>query len=129
MTRKFNLVLNTILKLKPSQLFWQIVYRLRSKKSIHSQKNEYSISKTIIFQKVLHQENKYLGNNKFCFLNLKKQFDQDIDWNFIEYGKLWNYNLEYFDFLFQNDVNNEEKLRLLHSFYEYSLTNKRTLEP
>jgi hypothetical protein len=32
-------------------------------------------------------------------LNLSKKFDDKIDWNYSGYGKLWTYNLTYFEYL------------------------------
>ncbi len=36
----------------------------------------------------------------FKFLNIEHTFDK-IDWNYDGWGKLWTYNLNYFDFLLQ----------------------------
>jgi hypothetical protein len=50
-------------------------------------------------------------------LNLSKSFNK-IDWNYAGYGKLWTYNLNYFDFLSQDsDV---DKLKLINSFIDNS---------
>lgn len=53
----------------------------------------------------------------FNFLNLSHRFDQ-IDWNYPEYGMLWTYNLNYFDFLNQDDCSKEEGLRLINDFID-----------
>jgi len=37
-------------------------------------------------------------------LNKPHQFHQAIDWNLDQYGKLWAYNLNYFDFLNQENI-------------------------
>ena len=39
----------------------------------------------------------------FQFLNIKHDFDKKIDWDLSKYGKLWTYNLNYFEFLNQSD--------------------------
>jgi len=31
----------------------------------------------------------YLGDHRFSMLNLEHTFDQSIDWNYSEHGKLW----------------------------------------
>ena len=54
----------------------------------------------------------FLGNNSFEFLNLKKEFSE-IDWNYSNNGKLWTYNLNYFDFLNQENISKEEGLNLI----------------
>src|SRR5690606_38739015 len=73
--------------------------------------------------------NSYGGGQIFVFLNLKRQFNASVDWNFSDYGKLWTYNLEYFDYLHQKDLELVEKLRLIEDFYKFSVQRKRTLEP
>ncbi|WP_183078857.1 alginate lyase family protein [Sphingobacterium puteale] len=47
----------------------------------------------------------------------------------MDFGKLWNYNLEYFDYLQQNDISTNEKERLIEDFYKFSISKKRKLEP
>lgn len=127
MSVKFGLLFNTLRYLKISQIFWQIFYRFKSKYFLISKKKTIAIY-SLKFRYVISQKDKYKNNNFFCFLNLEKKFDI-IDWNFMDYGKLWNYNLEYFDYLNQDDISKEEKLKLIHSFYDYSIKNKRILEP
>ncbi len=124
---KFVLLFNTLKHLKLSQIFWQFIYRLKGKRFLIRKQNNYAIHLLKISNKLV-QSNKYLNNNCFRFLNLEKEFEK-INWNFMSYGKLWNYNLEYFDYLRQNDLCKEEKLGLIHSFYDFSIENKRILEP
>src|SRR5690554_914336 len=127
MKNKIGLLFNTLKYLKVSQIFWQILYRLKRESYISVKKCNIAIY-SLKFRNVINQKDKYFNNNLFYFLNLEKKFDV-IDWNFMDYGKLWNYNLEYFDYLNQDDIKKEEKLRLIHSFYDYSIKNKRILEP
>lgn len=51
----------------------------------------------------------------FSFLNLQTSF-QNIDWDYAAHGKLWTYNLNYFDFLNQEGITKEEGLLLIHNF-------------
>ncbi|MDR1056779.1 MAG: heparinase II/III family protein, partial [Prevotellaceae bacterium] len=44
---------------------------------------------------------------------MKKDFGKNIDWSFQAYGKLWNYNLQYFDYLFQRDISDTVKIQYL----------------
>jgi hypothetical protein len=68
-------------------------------------------------------------NNEFIFLNRTKVFTTTIDWNFSEYGRLWTYNLTYFDFLHQKPLSKEEGLHLIRDFIDQSNTLKDALEP
>lgn len=57
--------------------------------------------------------NSFYGEDTFVFLNLSRVFKNGIDWNFSEYGKLWTYNLNYFDFLNQEHIVKQDGLRLI----------------
>lgn len=60
-----------------------------------------------------------IANNpyEFRFLNQSVTFRNDIDWNYEVNGKLWTYNLNYFDFL-NNSNNNPQLLSdIVDSFY------------
>jgi hypothetical protein len=52
----------------------------------------------------------------FTFLNVSKSFQDNIIWSFADYGKLWTYNLNYFDFLNQPDMSPEKGMELIRSF-------------
>jgi len=58
----------------------------------------------------------YLDNNTFDFLNIKYKFKEDIDWNYRDYGKLWTYNLNYFDFLNQKDIAADTGIALIENY-------------
>lgn len=58
----------------------------------------------------------YVGHHSFTFLNLQMEFKPEIDWNYQEYGKLWVYNLCYFDFLLQRNISKEDGLMLMKNF-------------
>lgn len=68
-------------------------------------------------------------SNSFEFLNLKHDFGNHIDWNWLGYGRLWTYNLNYFEFLDQKDIKKEEGLRVIDDFIAQLQTNKIGLEP
>jgi hypothetical protein len=79
---------------------YQIRYRLIRKRAI-----QFSVipnASRLILSNLLKAKNSCNGRT-FDFLNQKVTFDE-IDWNYSKNGKLWTYNLNYFDFLFQDDV-------------------------
>ena len=54
----------------------------------------------------------------FSFLNLEQSFSQDsMDSSFRDYGMLWTYNLNYFDWLHQPGMSKEQGLKTLFQFY------------
>ena len=70
----------------------------------------------------------FLGNKHFCFLNQEKDF-ANIDWNFDSYGKLWTYNLNYFDFLLQEGITVDAGLELMQDYLKKASYRKDGIEP
>ena len=71
-----------------------------------------------------------VNGNEFNFLNRKKIFDnRNVDWNFSEFGLLWNYNLNYFDFLQQENFSTEEGMKLMHHFIENTSWHSHSYDP
>ncbi|HHH55240.1 MAG TPA: alginate lyase family protein [Bacteroidetes bacterium] len=122
---------NTVKYLKPKQINYRLYYfsrkrfrRLLGKSYIFSKSANAQILK---LQKSIHVVDCYSGNKKFSFLNLDKKFENSIAWNFSEYGKLWTYNLTYFDYLSQE--NQEDNILLMESFIDNIEDIKDGLEP
>ncbi|HMP23684.1 MAG TPA: alginate lyase family protein [Saprospiraceae bacterium] len=65
----------------------------------------------------------------FTFLHQTHTFDPKIDWNFHHFGKLWTYNLTYFEFLNQEDISREQGLALVHDFIRQLPNIRDGLEP
>ncbi len=131
MLGKIYLLLNTVKHLKPTQVFHQVKYRLNKAGILSDYEDKFS--KGIICRLSFSMQppvyKSYLGDNKFTFLNLNHSFPQGIDWNHQEYGKLWNYNLQYLNFLLQPDFALEEKQVLINSIYEWLADGRLALEP
>jgi len=121
---------NTIKFLKPIQIYYRLYYFIRGRiKKILNIKYPFikkSNSVKIKLQDTIHIDDCYLKSNKFKFLNLSKKFEKKIDWNYANYGKLWTYNLTYFDFLSQN---HKDSLFLIDNFIDNIDNIKDGLEP
>ena len=113
-----NQYLRTIRYLKFIQIYYRLFYFIRNKiyKKKYNSVNNNPDSK-ILWDNNIYYNQSYFKNNTFSFLNQNKKFDQ-IDWNFSEYGKLWNYNLVYFDFLNQKNFDKNEGLYLINNFID-----------
>jgi hypothetical protein len=66
--------------------------------------------------------------NTFSFLNQHVTFDT-IDWNEARYGKLWTYNLTYFEFLHCAHLTPSQGLELIHDFISKIDHCKDGMEP
>ena len=88
----------------------------------------YKPGNTLKLEKVIHNRTSYFNNNEFQFLNKKQKFSRSIDWNFEKYGKLWNYNLNYFDYLNQKDMDFDRGFELINDFILHSSDNRQGFE-
>lgn len=77
----------------------------------------------------LNNYHSYTAQVNFCFLNLEHSFSDTIDWNYSAHGKLWTYNLTYFDYLLQNGMDQATGLRLIEDFIDAIETVHDGLEP
>ncbi len=116
MFSKLQLLFNTIKHLRFIQIYYRLYYKI---KSILPISNEGSVSCEKIsygqFPIYLYNRNSYIADNTFVFINLHHTFGK-IDWNFAEKGRLWTYNLNYFDFVNQQDINSHKALDLIYDF-------------
>ena len=116
---KYIRLFNTVKFLKSKQIYYRLFYlfRNRYRKKVGFKYSTFSNVKTnnLVLDNSIFSYNSYLGNNEFSFLNLNKTFDK-IDWNYSEYGKLWTYNLTYFDFLNQENISQKQSFELINSF-------------
>lgn len=76
-----------------------------------------------------HNDSYFKKDNSFTFLNISHCFSDKIDWNFNQFGKLWTYNLNYFDFLNQKNISKETGLQLIHDFIKNEAFLKDGKEP
>lgn len=110
---------HTLIHLKPIQVRYQLWYRIKSR--LPDKKEGavpyYEVGE-LSFQPYLYNQQSYHGDFTFSFLNIKHRFDKEIDWNYDAYGKLWTYNLNYFDFLNQHGLKQEVGISLIHNFIQ-----------
>lgn len=118
---------NTIRYLKFKQVYYRIFYSIRNKlRKFYSFKYKFSKESKTVFLKL----NKSCKNfsiykdGSFTMLNLSKKFTSQIDWNYDKFGKLWTYNLTYFEYL-----ENKEDISLIYDFIQNISTIKDGLEP
>lgn len=122
--------LNTLKFLKVSQIYWRFYYKIRSEyRKIIGFK--YDISKdskshTIKLIDSICIKGSY-RNREFYFLNRSKSFDNAINWNFSEFGKLWCYNLNYFEYL--NYLSKHDGLDLINKYINDASTIKSGMDP
>ncbi|ELR70981.1 hypothetical protein C900_03111 [Fulvivirga imtechensis AK7] len=133
MLSKLALYYNTLKYLKPMQIYFRGFYFLKNRvignkfKLINFSKN----SKPLTLLPSIVANRSYVKEAEFTFLNVSQNFERlsKIDWNYPHHGKLWCYNLNYFDFLNQKDLSPELGLQLIRSYIQNSEVLKDGLEP
>ena len=110
---------HTLKHLKFTQVYHQIYYRLvKPKRVVTPWLGSFAQVDLVDFPE--KQTSLSLSQDvwSFRFLNLEKSFSEELlDWSFADYGMLWTYNLNYFDWLHQSGVSKEQGLKTLSQFY------------
>jgi hypothetical protein len=113
---------HTLRYLKLTQVFHQIKYRLvKPKRAANPWGGSFTQVDLVDFPE--KHTSLSLSNDvwSFRFLNLEKSFfGEPLDWSFPDYGMLWAYNLNYFDWLHQNGMSREQGLVTLSQYYDTS---------
>lgn len=117
---KLILLFNTLKHLRSVQIFYRGYYFIRNKFLKKSFKKQVHLDSAFVEWKgfeILYKSS-YKGNGVFEFLNLDKTFRDKIDWNYSGYGKLWTYNINYFDFLNQDEIELGYAIQLIKDYVE-----------
>ncbi len=122
---------HTVRHLKYTQVYYQIRNRVLPSKKLIQPKNNTSGK---FFPINLIGSNVQIatssnGKYSFTFLNISHSFRDNIDWNYSKYGKLWTYNLTYFDFLNRDDIDKEYGLSLILNYINESDSIQDGYEP
>lgn len=118
MIKKIILLLQTVRFLKPIQVLYQLWYRLK-KKLFKEKRYKLEGGKKfgMTWKGGMGWNQSQVAANSFQFVNLNTSFPQNhIDWNFSEHGKLWTYNLNYFDWLHQPDFSQADGIYHLYDY-------------
>ncbi len=131
MWTKFSLYFHTLRYLKWQQIWYRLWYALRKRLfPTRLPKVHPPPTGQLNFQPSLTAPNRILqAPRTFSFLNQTHTFDTKIDWNFHHFGKLWTYNLTYFEFLNQENISREQGLAVMHDFIRQLPDIRDGLEP
>ncbi len=115
----------TVRHLTGRQIIYQVWHRLRGPAKLHilnKTPDAYFLAVPDADKPISWQQ------GQFTFLNLAVHFPSAIDWNYAHHGKLWTYNLTYFDFLNQPDIPVDQGLTLIRDFIRQSADVRDGLE-
>lgn len=130
------LYFNTIIHLRPIQIYYRIFYKFRAiiRKLIGFQYVQFisSQSHQITLKPSIPSNRSYFSEeNRFQFLNQSQVFEPNkINWNDEQtFGKLWAYNLNYFEFLNQSNLTQTQGLALIRAYIQAHPTLQTGVEP
>lgn len=135
--KNLSLLYHTVCHLKVIQVYYQVKYRTRTwSRTITHFKYRYFIPVKSIPLQFTSFIDKYptFDNNGFTFLNQFKKIDKyetgifKINWNDLEFGKLWAYNLNYMDYILQPELEISVTKGLIDHFIDELPSNKIGLE-
>lgn len=132
MIKKIRRLLQTLSYVTPRQFFYRLKYLLRPVRSL--QQKKYAGDKLNPIKCLPVPESKSIikktdSGFDVTTLNLSKSYKKFIDWAEDSYGQLWNYHLQYADFLKQDDLSEHEKVKLIDDLYKWLISGKLKPEP
>ena len=128
---KIKLLINTVIHLRAIQIYYRLYYFLRNRLFRYNvEKRIINDFNPIVWKNRIDYDNSFFKKeNSFTFLNSSHSFSKKINWNFNQFGKLWVYNLNYFDFLNQKEMTSETGIHLIYDFIKNDKILKDAKEP
>jgi hypothetical protein len=118
MARKLITFLITLKYLRLVQIRYRILYFFRKifSSGRYRMPQGNSAGQKLSFDTFIPVNEQSWQEGRFSFLNLDHVFGDQVDWNFKAHGKLWTYNLNYFDFLLQEGFDPTLVTRLIAGY-------------
>ncbi|MBT1699568.1 heparinase II/III family protein [Fulvivirgaceae bacterium PWU4] len=126
-------IFHTLRYLKPVQLYYRVYFVLARKRVVSFFKKKLddavplSVAKLTLHPFSIHHA--VPEGNRFVFLNLEKDFGARVDWNYAANGKLWNYKLNYFEFVNDEKIDKAYALALITDYCKAMKNIDWGLEP
>lgn len=134
--RKSILLFHTVKYLKFIQIYYRVYYifrrRLRKYFKFHYPLTLSTYSYPLVLQaSIFNKSSVYIdGKNKiFSLLNINHTFVDCVDWDYSENGKLWLYNLAYFEYLQNNEIIQKSCIEIMHDFIDNSQDTQNAFDP
>jgi len=130
--KKIRRSLQTLAYVTPRQFYYRLKYFLTPVRSLNQKKYTYNKLNPIKCLPI-PRSNSYIKKTESGYdvkiLNLPKSYKGSIDWADDSYGQLWNYHLQYADFLKQDDLSTDAKITLINDLYHWLTSGKLIPEP
>ena len=110
-------LIHTLRYLKPGQLAFFILRRKFPPKPV-SYEGVPRLSNGLSLLSPAPVEGTYIGEHRFCFLNVERDLGTDMIWSPSDVPRLWRYNLHYFDYLRDDACSKDHGLGLITSWID-----------
>lgn len=131
--KQFLLYFHTIKKLKFRQVYYTVYYKFKKfipkRIQLISGHDEFTIIPLNPFYTPFYRSVKLKSKNEFNILNIQHDFSSKINWNELKFGRLWNYHLQYAEFLLDENLSIPERIDVLEDLSSDILHQKLPLEP
>lgn len=119
---QLKLLFFTLRHVKFSQIAWRIRHRILQK-PVSTNNCQADVVPSFNLKKHCLRPDSY-QNHRFTFLNHSIDFTNGINWNDAAQSKLWLYNLHYFDYLLQPDIEENTACKLILDWIDNNLPFK-----
>ena len=128
MLSKIKIIWHTVKYLRAEQIFYRAFYKIYTPKyNFHKFHERTGI---VHFDNILYNEKSYYEDKRlFSFINLSRAFSDNIDWEYSGFGRLWTYNLNYFEYLNQKEMDELSGERLIDDYIRGIDSRKVGMEP
>lgn len=130
---KLSRLFHTVKYLKFTQMQYRVYYMLRAKfrstTGYQLPLTKLADTQALDFIDSIEAYESFDGDKGFAFLNVSYRFAQNIDWSYQVPGKLWCYNLNYFDYLQQSSMQQDKGLALMRQYIAQLDNHHMGLEP
>ena len=113
---KVSLLFHTVRYLKPIQIYWRLYFRLY-RKHTHNKCIQSLTTNDFKLVEVNSRPVSFDGCH-FVFLNHSLEFTTTVNWNDLRRSKLWLYNLHYFDYIQQQDIEQQACINIIFQWVE-----------
>ena len=119
----------TVKDLKCRQIFYRLYYSVAHRRRRVTFRLSPVAAYPVVMQESIAATNMFADNNVFSFINLSCHFHDKIDWNYTAHGMLWAYNLNYFEFLVQENISKEDGIKLINDYIDQRDNIRVGLDP
>lgn len=100
--------------LRPGQIYYRVLRHLAASRVTLPNRCDAEVRPGLDMLPPLIRPMHSSGGRAFTFLNQTQYFpDGEVDWRSEDKGKLWRYNLHYFDYILEPDRSREQRSRLI----------------